>query len=120
MTRPPFFDQSVLTRTLWTFRREFLLAGAFSMVINLLMLTPPIYMMQIFDRVLVSMNQWTLLALSLVGLLMLVLMALLEWLRTRLLVRASLRLDQQLSSEVFNASFEAYLSQAGRSSRDRP
>ena len=112
MTRPPFFDQSVLTRTLWTFRREFLLAGAFSMVINLLMLTPPIYMMQIFDRVLVSMNQWTLLALSLVGLLMLVLMALLEWLRTRLLVRASLRLDQQLSSEVFNASFEAYLSQA--------
>jgi len=42
-------------------------------------------------------------------------MAFAEWLRTRVLVRAGVRLDERLGTQVFNASFEAHLSQAGTS-----
>ena len=49
-----------LSVVLWSFRREFLTVGAFSMVVNLLMLTPTIYMLQIYDRVMMSQSQLTL------------------------------------------------------------
>ena len=46
-----FFARSELTRALWAFRREFWTTGALSMVINVLMLAPTLYMLQVFDRV---------------------------------------------------------------------
>ena len=49
MKTPSFFQRSELTATLWSFRREFLVVGIFSLVINLLMLTPTIYMLQVYD-----------------------------------------------------------------------
>lgn len=106
-----FLQRSELTATLWAFRREFAVVMIFSMVVNILMLTPTIYMLQVFDRVLVSQNELTLLALTLVMLFMFAVMGFAEWSRSRLLVRAGVRLDQQLNSRVFNASFEAYLNQ---------
>lgn len=111
MKKPSFFQRSELTATLWSFRREFAVCMIFSMVVNLLMLTPSLYMLQVFDRVLVSQNQLTLVAVTLVMLFLFVVMAFAEWSRSRLLVRAGVRLDQQLNSRVFNASFEAYLNQ---------
>lgn len=113
MKSSKFFERSDLTATLWTFRREFAIVGAFSFLANLLMLTPTIYMLQVFDRVLVSQSELTLLAVSLVCLMLFVVMAMAEWLRSRVLVRAGVRLDEVLSTRVFNASFEAYLSQSG-------
>ena len=113
MSKPSFFQRSELTATLWTFRREFGVCMIFSMVVNLLMLTPSLYMLQVFDRVLVSQSQLTLMTLTLVMLFLFVVMAFAEWSRSRLLVRAGVRLDQQLNSRVFNASFEAYLNQLG-------
>ena len=56
MKIPELFNRNELSRTLWDFRREFLVAGIFSMVANLLMLVPTIYMLQIFDRVMVSQS----------------------------------------------------------------
>ena len=47
------------------FRREFAWVGLFSLVANLLMLTPTLYMLQVFDRVMVSRSELTLLALTL-------------------------------------------------------
>ena len=50
-----------LSTVMWSFKREFLTVAAFSMVVNLLMLTPTLYMLQVFDRVLLSRSELTLL-----------------------------------------------------------
>ncbi|MDB5871007.1 MAG: type secretion system ATPase [Ramlibacter sp.] len=115
MNTPDFFKRSELTAALWAFRREFLLVGLFSMVANLLMLAPTIYMMQIFDRVMRSQSELTLLAVSMITLFLFGVMAFSEWLRSRVLVRAGMRFDEHLSTRVFNASFESYLSQSSAS-----
>ncbi|CAN7233054.1 type I secretion system permease/ATPase [Variovorax paradoxus] len=119
MNKPSFFSRSELARALWGFRREFLLVGSLSFLANLLMLAPTLYMLQVFDRVLSSQSELTLLAVSLITLLLFMALALSEWLRSRLLVRASLRFDRQLSTRVFNGSFLAYLAQSA-SSQSRP
>jgi len=115
MKTPAFFQRSDLTASLWSFRREFVTVGLFSALANLLMLTPTIYMLQIYDRVLVSFSELTLVAVSMICLFLFGAMALSEWARSRILVRAGVRLDEQLGTRVFNASFEAYLGSSGTS-----
>lgn len=112
MKKTEFFNRSELTATLWAFRREFIIVGLLSFLTNLLMLAPTIYMLQVFDRVMTSQSELTLLAVSLITLFLFAVMASSEWLRSRVLVRAGMRFDAQLSTRVFNASFEAYLSQS--------
>ncbi|HEY5632741.1 MAG TPA: type I secretion system permease/ATPase, partial [Burkholderiaceae bacterium] len=102
-----------LGRALWTFRREFAWVGVFSLFVNLLMLSPALYLMQVFDRVLLSGNEFTLIALTSVIVVFFLAMAFAEWLRTRLLIRAGLRFDEFLNERVFNANFEANLNRAG-------
>ena len=119
MKKASFFDRSELARALWGFRREFLLVGSLSFLANMLMLAPTLYLLQVFDRVLSSQSELTLLAVSLIALLLFGALALSEWLRSRLLVRASLRFDRQLSTRVFNGSFRAYLGQSA-SNKSRP
>lgn len=112
MKTPKFFLRSELTATLWAFRREFMVVGALSFLANVLMLAPTIYMLQVFDRVLSSGSELTLVAVSLITLFLFAVMACSEWLRSRVLVRAGMQFDEQLSTRVFNASFEAYLGQS--------
>ena len=109
MKNPGFFERSELTQALWAFRREFLVVGIFSMVANVLMLAPTLYMLQVFDRVMASRSELTLLAMSLITLFLFGVMAFAEWMRSRVLVQAGVRLDGVLGSRVFNASFEAQL-----------
>ena len=104
-----------LGRGLWTFRTEFLWVGLFSLVANLLMLTPTLYMLQVFDRVMLSQSEVTLIAVTLVMVLFTVVMAVAEWVRSRLLVRAGVRFDEALNARVFDASFSAHLAQDGAS-----
>ena len=108
-----FFSRSELTRTLRLFKYEFLIVGLFSMVANLLMLAPTLYMLQVYDRVLVSRSEITLIFVSLITLFLFGVMAFSEWARSRLLVRIGVRLDAALGTRVFNASFEANLSRSG-------
>jgi len=115
MSKSGFFQRSELTGALWAFRREFLVVGLFSGIVNLLMLVPTIYMLQLFDRVLTSRSELTLLAVSLITLFLFGVMAMSEWTRSRILVRAGLRFDDQLGTRVFNASFESSLSQSAAS-----
>ena len=98
-----------LSTVLWGLRREFAVVGVFSMVVNLLMLTPTIYMLQVFDRVMLSQNQMTLLVVSLICLFLFGVMAFSEWARSILLVRTGVKLDQLLSHRVFKGTFLAYL-----------
>ena len=114
MKKSGFFQRSDLTTTLWSFRREFLMVGVFSMVANVLMLTPTLYMLQVYDRVITSQSELTLLAMSLLTLFLFAVMAFAEWMRSRLLVSTGVRLDERLGTHVFNASFEAQLSQSGK------
>ena len=108
-----FFSRSELTRTLRLFKYEFLIVGLFSMVANLLMLAPTLYMLQVYDRVLVSRSELTLIFVSLITLYLFGVMAFSEWARSRLLVRIGVRLDAALGTRVFNASFDANLSRSG-------
>ncbi|WPL15594.1 Type I secretion system ATP-binding protein PrsD [Thiorhodovibrio winogradskyi] len=90
-------------------RNSFVFAGIFSMFINLLMLTPAIYMLQLYDRVLASNSLSTLLMLTLLVLGLFLIMGVLEALRSRILVRVSARMDVLMSRRLFDAMFDANL-----------
>ena len=100
-----FFSRSEITQALRSLRREWAVIAVFSMVANLLMLAPTLYMLQIYDRVLVSRNELTLLVVSLLILFLFAAMAFAEWARSRLLVRTGVRLDRLLGARVFSAEF---------------
>ena len=82
-------------------RRAFIGVGIFSAFINLLMLTGPIYMLQVYDRVLISKSMSTLIVLSLVMAGLYMFMGFLEWIRSRILVRIGNELEQDLSARTF-------------------
>lgn len=81
----------------------------FSGVINLLMLVPSVYMMQVFDRVLTSRNETTLLMLSLILLIFFALSCALEWVRGQVMIKMSAGLDTHLGERVFDAAFQRSL-----------
>ncbi|WP_254432039.1 type I secretion system permease/ATPase [Aquisalimonas sp. 2447] len=80
-------------------------AAFFSLFINLLMLVPPLYMLQIYDRVLASRSESTLVMLTAIVVVLMVVLGALEWIRSRVLVRASGRLDSLIGDRVFDALF---------------
>lgn len=83
--------------------RPYLVFGAFfSMFINVLQLTFPIYMLSIYDRVLSSYSLPTLYAITVGAVVALIVMAMLEFVRSRLLVRCGVAIDQALSETVLN------------------
>ncbi|WP_372720731.1 type I secretion system permease/ATPase [Immundisolibacter sp.] len=107
--------QSELAEALFSLRRLFVTTGGFSFIINMLLLVPAIYMLQIYDRVLSSRSESTLLMLTVVVLGLYALMAGLEWVRSQLLVRAGSLFDARMNARVFTASFEANLRRVGAS-----
>jgi PrtD family type I secretion system ABC transporter len=82
-------------------KKFFIFAGLFSLFINLLQLTFPIYMMAIYDKVLTSYSMETLTTLTVGALFAYAISALLDFLRSRLLVRAGVDMDRSLSRPVF-------------------
>lgn len=94
-------------------RPFFLGVGVFSFVINLLQLTSPLYMLQVYDRVLNSRNETTLLMLSVLVAALFFVMAMLEFVRSRVLVRVGAAMEAQLNERVFDAAFEATLRRSG-------
>ncbi|MNO52649.1 Type I secretion system ATP-binding protein PrsD [compost metagenome] len=105
--------RSELSDVLFRLRHTFYSLGAFSGVVNLLMLAPAVYMMQVYDRALVSSNVTTLLMLTILVCGLYMLMALLEIARARVLIRVGNRLDMELNKRIFTAAFERNLSRAG-------
>ena len=84
-------------------------AMAFSFFINVLLLVSPLYMMQVYDRVLTSRSESTLWLLTLIAVGLLFMMGLLEIVRSRVLVRVGAHFDHLLSSRLFSAVFERQL-----------
>lgn len=95
------------------FRSAFRSVGVFSAVINLLMLVPSLYMLQVYDRVMTSQNETTLLMLTLMVLGAFLLQAGLEFVRSFMLVRVGAQLDMQLNQRIYTASFEQQLRRGG-------
>ncbi|MCJ7602518.1 MAG: type I secretion system permease/ATPase [Desulfobulbaceae bacterium] len=85
---------------LW--KKYFVFAAVFSMFINLLHLTFPIYMLSIYDRVLTSYSMPTLMTITAGALFAYLVFACLDFLRSRLLVRAGIAIDETLCDTVLN------------------
>ena len=94
------------------YRGIFLGVGCVSAFINLLMLVSPLYMMQVYDRVLSSRNQTTLVMITLAAIFLYVVYASLEALRSRTMVRVGILLDERMGPRVFDAIFKVSLRMA--------
>ncbi|MGN8342549.1 type I secretion system permease/ATPase [Pseudomonas sp. SMV71] len=99
---------------------SFFSVGFFSFFINLLMLVPSFYMLQVYDRAVGSANPSTLLMLTLIMLLLMITMGGLEWVRSRIMVRVSTRLDTLLGQRLFDASFKHALHSCGLNATAQP
>ncbi|MFN3235401.1 MAG: type I secretion system permease/ATPase [Gammaproteobacteria bacterium] len=85
-------------------RRVFVRTSIFSFFTNLLILTLPIYMLQIFDRVIPSKSQETLIYLTLIALAVIVVFGFLDVCRTYLLTALSFWIDKEISSDTLMRS----------------
>lgn len=94
-------------------KSSFLSVGFFSFFVNTLMLVPTFYMIQVSGRVVPSSSTSTLLMLTLILTLLLLTLGSLEWVRSRIMVRISNRLDVLLSRDVYRASFKRSLQSGG-------
>lgn len=92
---------------------------AYSLCINLLMLTSSVYMMQVFDRVLVSRSGETLVMLTLIAFIALSTMAALDIIRTRIMQKVGGWLDDQISPVVLDMSITVALGREGRKSPEK-
>jgi ATP-binding cassette subfamily C exporter for protease/lipase len=110
-----FDKKNDIGQVLLMFKSTFWTVGTFSAISNLLMLVPSLYMLQVYDRVLQSRNEITLLMLTLLMLGAYMLVAGLELVRSFVLVRVGAKLDMQLNKRVYTAAFEQNLKQAGGS-----
>ena len=83
-------------------RQAWIAVVVFSMTINILMLAPVVYMMQVSDRVMTSRNLMTLLFLSLLAVAIYAVMGTLEWARSRVMVRLGVRLDRRIGAKLLS------------------
>ncbi|MES2207750.1 MAG: type I secretion system permease/ATPase [Pseudomonadota bacterium] len=114
--------RSEISQALLSFRRAFCTVGIFSAIINLLMLVPSLYMLQVYDRVLPSRNEMTLLMLTLMMLGAYIFVSALEFVRSFVMIRIGAQLDMKLNKRVYTAAFEHSLkkgeSNAGQALQD--
>jgi len=99
-------------------RRLLVVAGVLSFFVNLLMLTGPLYMLQIYDRVISSRSYETLAVLTLLTFALFAGMAILDFARGALLARAGEELEEKLQDVVFDVSMDA--GRMGAKSAEQP
>ena len=96
-------EASPLRRALRACRQHFVAAAVFSALVNLLYLAPTLYMLLVYDRVVPTNGLETLVLVSIVGLTAVGTLSILEWMRSRLLVRSGARLENELAGPVMAA-----------------
>ena len=95
-------SQTPLSKAYGKYRAIFGATIVFSFFVNLLMVVGPLYMLQIYDRVLASRNELTLVVLTGIAVALLFAYGLLEFVRSRMLVRAGLQFDDVISRPLFD------------------
>ena len=108
----------VMAEAVESCRPHFVAAAAFSFFQNLLFLAPAIYMLQVYDRVVATGGKTTLLFITLALAVALVTLSALDALRSRLLVKASMRLDAALAPRILNRMMSTGSPQAVQAMRD--
>src|SRR5919107_36207 len=106
------FDNATVTPlqgALGACRKQFILVGVFSGVVNLLQLTTSVYMMQVFDRVLASRILDTLYFLSLIAIVATLVLALLEAVRGQVMQRLATWVEHRVAPEGFVRAIESTL-----------
>lgn len=102
--------RSAYADALGRLRGTFLVVGLFSAAVSVLMLTGPMFMLQVYDRVLSSGSVATLQALFLIVVVLFVFLGIYDFLRIRMLSRAAYRLDQQVGPGAYDLWVRAAIS----------
>jgi ATP-binding cassette subfamily C protein len=110
---PKQMGVSPLAAGMLAIRPSIITAVVFSLFINVLMFISPLYMLQIYDRVLSTRSESTLITITVVAGLLLLVYAVLETLRSQVLVRSGLLFDERLAKPVFNAIHRGMLRRPG-------
>ena len=113
MFKKPKSDE--IQRMLLACRSYFITAALFSLAINLLYLASPLYMLQVYDRVISSASHLTLVMLTIALLVAFVALAGLDAVRARILTRASVRLDRLMAPRIMTATVERAQESGARS-----
>jgi ATP-binding cassette, subfamily C, bacterial EexD len=113
-------DSPDLVAAFHAVKRHFIYAGAFSAAVNILLLVPIIYMLQVYDRVMASGSYSTLIMLTVLMMALLMAMGGFEWVRSRILVAASNKLDAELRERIVNITFNLALLNPGSRSSAQP
>ena len=95
------------------FKKVFYTIAAFTACVNILMLVPSIYMLEVYDRVLASRNETTLYMLSVMVLGLFALISVLEYIRSMVVIRIGAKMDSFLNNRVYTAAFEQNLRSTG-------
>lgn len=112
--------RSLIQKSFKSLTPTYIGVGVLSLIINLLMLTGPLYMLQIYDRVLASGSVPTLMVISVFALSMFAFYGVLDGLRQRILARIGSWLDSKLSGAVFDLSTSLPLALGPQASKIRP
>ncbi|MEA5097792.1 MAG: ABC transporter transmembrane domain-containing protein, partial [Burkholderiaceae bacterium] len=105
--------QNEIAQAMVAYKSTFRTIGIFSAIINLLMLGPTLYMLQVYDRVLASRNEMTLYMVSLMFVIAVLFMGALEFVRSYIVIRVGAKLDMQLNKRIYTAAFEQNLKRGG-------
>ncbi len=119
-TEKPAATPPALRAVISASRTAIVSAAMFSLFLNLLMLVPSIYMLQVYDRVLSTGSVPTLLMLTLITTFLFIIFGGLEWLRTQVMIVASMRFDAALGPKVHDAIFNRTIASSGRRASAQP
>jgi ATP-binding cassette subfamily C protein RsaD len=112
-TRSAGAKPTILDRAVEVMKPAVITAMVFSFFINILALVSPLYMLQVYDRVLSSRNVATLVVLTLLCVFLFMVYGLLEALRTQVLVRGGLKFDNAARDPIFRAVLDSTLTRKG-------
>lgn len=93
------------------FRHQFIQMAWLSLLTNVLMLVPTLYMLQLYDRVMLSRNTLTLVAVTALAAGLLLLMAGADWLRNLYAIKTGVRFDLTYGKQIFSAIFDTRIAQ---------
>jgi ATP-binding cassette, subfamily C, bacterial len=99
-------DNPIVRQALGNLRNGLYLVGAFSIIVNVLMLTTSVYLMQISDRVMVSRSNDTLILLTVGAIFALIILVVFDFLRKIILARLGVKIEASLGGPLLAASIE--------------
>lgn len=102
-------DRKPIEAVLYECRRTFYFAFFVTAIVDLMSIAPMLYMLNVMDHAIGAKSTVTLISLTALVVALYVFWSAIEWIRSRLLTRLSLRIDWDLSADIFDASFRRHV-----------